>query len=89
MSNTMRGYDTLFVQRVKGVRHEPMELRMLVKACLRNPQPIADLAAWFGVARSTVYNWMTGQTVPQARYLDEMLRAAKLISDDSLITKRK
>ena len=41
------------------------------------------------VARSTVYNWMTGQTVPQARYLDEMLRAAKLISNDLLITKRK
>lgn len=89
MSNTMRGYDTLFVQRVKSVRHEPMELRVFVKACMRNPQPIADLAAWFGVARSTVYNWMTGQTVPQSRHLDEMLRAAKLISSGDLAAKRK
>ena len=81
----MRGYDTLFVQRVKSVRHEPMELRIFVKACMRNPQPIADLAAWFGVARSTVYNWMTGQTVPHPRYLAEIQRAAFLIAHENFL----
>lgn len=75
----MRGYDTLFVQRVKAVRHEPKELRAFVRACMRNPLPITHLAAIFGVSRSTVYNWMTGQTVPHPRYLVELLSAAQLI----------
>lgn len=79
MTKTGRGYDTLFVQRVKSVKHEPMALRVFVKACLRNPLPIVDLAAIFGVSRSTVYNWMTGQTVPHPRYLAEMVSAAELI----------
>jgi hypothetical protein len=80
MTNSGRGYDTLFVQRVKSVKHEPMALRVLVKACMRNPLPITHLAALFGVSRSTVYNWMTGQTVPHPRYLNEMLSAAELIA---------
>ena len=75
----MRGYDTLFVQRVKSVRHESKELRAFVKACMRNPLPITQLAAIFGVSRSTVYNWMTGQTVPHPRYLADILSAAQLI----------
>jgi hypothetical protein len=78
-SEAVRGYDTLFVQRVKSLKHEPRALRVFVKACLRNPQPITTLAAWFGVSRSTVYNWMTGQTVPHSRHLAEMTRAAELI----------
>ena len=81
----MRGYDTLFVQRVKGVKHEPPALRALVKACLRKQVPITRLAAWFGVSRSTAYNWMTGQTVPHPRHLAEMLRAVELISTDGLL----
>lgn len=80
----MRGYDSFFVQRVKSVKHEPLALRVFVKACMRNPQPITHLAAWFGVSRSTVYNWMTGQTVPHPRHLAEMTRAADLISSDDL-----
>ena len=80
----MRGYDTLFVQRVKTVTHESPELRSFVKACVRNPQPIADLAAWFGVSRTTVYNWMTGQTVPRSRHLTEMKRVVTLIRGDTL-----
>jgi hypothetical protein len=85
----MRGYDSFFVQRVKSVKHEPLALRVLVKACMRNHQPISDLAAWFGVSRSTVYNWMTGQTVPHPRYLAEMTRAAELISSGMLAAKAK
>ena len=80
MTNSGRGYDTLFVQRVKSVKHEPKALRVFIKTCLQNHQPITDLAAWFGVSRSTVYNWMTGQTVPHPRYLNEMLSATELIA---------
>jgi transcriptional regulator with XRE-family HTH domain len=80
----MRGYDTLFVQRVKSVKHESRPLRVFVKACLRNPQPIADLAKEFGVARATVYNWLTGQTMPHPRYLAVMLQVADVISAGNL-----
>lgn len=81
----MRGYDTLFVQRVKSVRHEPLALRVLVKACLRKQVPISKAASWFGVSRSTIYNWMTGHTVPHPRYLAEMLRAAELINSGDFL----
>ena len=81
----MRGYDTLFVQRVKATQHEPQPLRVLVRACLRKHVPITQLAAWFGVSRSTAYNWMTGQTVPHPRYLAEMQRAAELINSDNFL----
>ena len=76
----MRGYDSFFVQRVKSVKHEPLALRVLVKACMRNHMPIADVAAVFGVSRSTIYNWMTGQTVPHPRHLAEMTSVADLIA---------
>lgn len=81
----MRGYDTLFVQRVKSVKHEPRELRVLVKICLRKQVSISHLASWFGVSRSTVYNWMTGQTVPHPRHVAEMPRAVWLIDADNLL----
>lgn len=81
----MRGYDTFFVQRVKAVKHEPLALRSLVKACLRKQVPLTRLAAWFGVSRSTAYNWMTGRTVPHPRYLAEMQRAVALINADDLL----
>lgn len=81
----MRGYDTLFVQRVKAVKHEPLALRVFVKACLRKQVPISRIAAWFGVSRSTAYNWMTGQTVPHPRHLAEMPRAAELIDAGDLL----
>lgn len=81
----MRGYDTLFVQRVKATQHGSKELRAFVKVCLRNPTPITRLAGWFGVSRSTVYNWMTGQTVPHPRYLAEMQRAAELINSGNFL----
>ena len=62
----MRGYDTLFVQRVKAVAatHEILAVRQFLRACLARPTSVAELAKTFEVSRSTVYNWMTGQTVP-------------------------
>jgi DNA-binding transcriptional regulator YiaG len=81
----VRGYDTFFAQQVKAVQHEPKELRALVRACLRKQVPVTRLAAWFGVSRSTVYNWMAGQTVPHPRYLAEMQRATALINAGDLL----
>lgn len=81
----MRGYDTLFVQRVKGVKHETPELRQFVKACLRTQVSIHRLALWFCVSRSTIYNWMTGQTVPRSRHLAEMKRATELVNSDRFL----
>lgn len=81
----MRGYDTLFVQRVKAVKHEPPELRRFVNACLRKQASIHRLAMWFCVSRSTIYNWMTGQTVPRSRHLAEMKRATELINSDRFL----
>lgn len=81
----MRGYDTLFVQRVKAVKHETPELRSFVRACLREQASISRLALWFCVSRSTVYNWMTGQTVPRPHHLAEMKRATELINSDRFL----
>lgn len=80
----MRGYDTIFVQRMKTTEYQSPALRKFVRACIRNPQPIADLAAWFGVSRTTVYNWMTGRAVPRSRHLAEMKRVVELIRGDML-----
>jgi len=70
----VRGYDTLFVQRVKAVAatHEILAVRQFLRACLARPTSVAELAKTFEVSRSTVYNWMTGQTVPHPRHLAEM-----------------
>lgn len=80
----MRGYDTLFVQRVKAASYSAPGLRAFTRACLRTHPPITELAAWFGVSRGTVYNWMTGRTVPHSRHLTEMKRATELIGSGML-----
>lgn len=76
----MRGYDTLFVQRLKSSRPSTAVVRGLVRACLRNPVPITALAETFQVSRSTIYNWMTGKTEPHSRHLDQMLKATERIA---------
>jgi transcriptional regulator with XRE-family HTH domain len=78
----VRGYDTLFVQRVKTATYQHAALRSFAKACIRKQQPISEVAQAFGVSRTTVYNWLTGRTVPHARYLN-------LIKDALAIAKRK
>jgi hypothetical protein len=80
----VRGYDTLFVQRVKTATFTTPRLKAFTRACLRKHPPITQLAAWFGVSRGTVYNWMTGRTVPHPRHLAEMKRATELIGSDML-----
>lgn len=76
----MRGYDTLFAKRVRAAldAHEIPEVRKFLRICLDRHTPVADLARSFGVSRTTVYNWMTGKTVPHPRYITAMKAAAKL-----------
>lgn len=76
----MRGYDTLFVQRVKATlaAHEIPEVRKFLQACVARQTPVSDLARRFGVSRTTVYNWMTGQTVPHPRHVAAMKAAMRL-----------
>lgn len=64
MSNSGRGYDTLFIRRVEEANQHPAVLE-LANICIDYEIPIAYVAEVFGVSRATIYNWMTGRTVPR------------------------
>ena len=49
---------------VVAAEHYGRVARMLEKNI-----PVTEVAALFGVTRATVYNWMTGLTTPNPRYL--------------------
>ena len=57
MPKKIRGYDSLFIRKVEDADQKPAVLLL------------ADVAALCGVTRATVYNWMTGKTTPNPRYL--------------------
>lgn len=40
----------------------------LADVCINKNVPITEVAQMFGVTRATVYNWMTGKSVPRARH---------------------
>ena len=44
----------------------------LADACINRTVPITEVALMFGVTRATVYNWLTGKSVPRARHLAAM-----------------
>jgi DNA invertase Pin-like site-specific DNA recombinase len=71
MSKHCRGYDTQFIRRVEKANPHPEVLR-LAHMCIDCEVPIAYVADLFGVSRSTVYNWMTGKTVPRPRHIADM-----------------
>jgi transcriptional regulator with XRE-family HTH domain len=56
---------------------------LLADVCINKSISMREVAFLFGVTRATVYNWMTGRTVPHPRYRVEM---PKIISR---LTKRK
>jgi hypothetical protein len=68
MPNRARGYDSLFIHKVKSVDH-PAVIAQLVAVCIDKNIPASAVAPMFGVTRATVYNWMTGSTAPNPRYL--------------------
>lgn len=68
MSDRLRGYDSLFIRKVEEADQKPVVLR-LAEVCIERHVPVTDVADMLGVTRATVYNWMTGRTAPNPRYL--------------------
>jgi transcriptional regulator with XRE-family HTH domain len=68
MSNRIRGYDSLFIRKVEEADQKPAVLQ-LADVCIEKNIPVTEVAELFGVTRATVYNWMTGKTAPNPRYL--------------------
>ena len=68
MSNRARGYDSLFIRKVAEADHLPAVLQ-LAGLCIEKNIPVTEVAELLGVTRATVYNWMTGKTAPNPRYL--------------------
>ncbi len=68
MRDRTRGYDSLFIRKVEEADQKPVVLQ-LADVCIEKNIPVTEVAALFGVTRATVYNWMTGLTTPNPRYL--------------------
>lgn len=68
MRDRTRGYDSLFIRKVEEADQKPAVLQ-LADVCIEKNIPVTEVAALFGVTRATVYNWMTGLTTPNPRYL--------------------
>ena len=67
MRNRPRGHDTLFIQKVEDADQKPIVMQ-LADVCINKGTPITEVAQMFGVTRASVYNWLTGRSVPRARY---------------------
>jgi DNA-binding transcriptional regulator YiaG len=44
----------------------------LGRACLKNNISVTDVSNFFGVTRTTVYNWFKGSVVVSGKYADKM-----------------
>jgi len=71
MRNRLRGYDSLFLRKVEDADQTEVVM-LLADVCINKGIPMSEVAFLFGVTRATVYNWMTGRTVPHPRYRVEM-----------------
>ena len=79
MPKKIRGYDSLFIRKVEDADQKPAVMA-LADACIERSVPVTEVAVAFGVSRATIYNWMTGKTVPHPRYLALMPKVtARLI----------
>jgi DNA-binding transcriptional regulator YiaG len=79
MPKRLRGYDSLFILKVEEADQKPAVLE-LADVCIEKSIPVTVVAELFDVSRATVYNWMTGKTVPHPRYLALMPKVtARLI----------
>lgn len=68
MSDRARGYDSLFIRKVEEA-DLTLAVMQLADVCIEKNVPVTEVAELFGVTRATVYNWMTGKTTPNPRYL--------------------
>jgi DNA invertase Pin-like site-specific DNA recombinase len=79
MSNSMRGHYTLFIQKVEDADQKPLVMQ-LADVCINKGTPITEVALMFGVTRASVYNWLTGKTVPRARHQAAMPKVIARLS---------
>jgi DNA invertase Pin-like site-specific DNA recombinase len=79
MSNSMRGHYTLFIQKVEDADQKPLVMQ-LADVCINKGTPITEVAQMFGVTRASVYNWLTGKTVPRARHQAAMPKVIARLS---------
>jgi len=75
----MRGHYTLFIQKVEDADQKPLVMQ-LADVCINKGTPISEVALMFGVTRASVYNWLTGKTVPRARHQAAMPKVIARLS---------
>jgi DNA-binding transcriptional regulator YiaG len=71
MNKPVRGYDSLFIQRVKSADLDK-EVKALALACINHAVSVSQAASLLKVTRGTMYNWMTGRTKPYPKHLAAM-----------------
>jgi DNA invertase Pin-like site-specific DNA recombinase len=79
MRKPMRGHYTLFIQKVEDADQKPLVMQ-LADVCINKGTPITEIALMFGVTRASVYNWLTGKTVPRARHQAAMPKVIARLS---------
>lgn len=79
MRKRLRGYDSLFLQRVEDADQKPVVI-LLADVCINKGIPMTSIASMFGVTRATVYNWLTGRTVPHPRHQAAMPKIVSRLS---------
>jgi len=52
----------------------------LADVCINKGTPITEIAQMFGVTRASVYNWLTGKSVPRARHQAAMPKVIARLS---------
>jgi DNA invertase Pin-like site-specific DNA recombinase len=73
MNKTIRGYDSLFISRVLDADLDlNADVIRLASTMFKKQIPITWVASMFHVSRGTIYNWITGKSTPQPRYLAMM-----------------
>ena len=75
----MRGHYTLFIQKVEDADQKPIVMQ-LADVCINKGTPITEVAQMFGVCGASVYNWLTGKTVPRARHQAAMPKVIARLS---------
>jgi len=79
MRNRPRGHDTIFIQKVEDADQKPIVMQ-LADVCINKGTPITEIALMFGVTRASVYNWLTGKSVPRARHQAAMPKVIARLS---------
>ena len=79
MLKRTRGYYSLFLQKVEDADQTDVVM-LLADVCINKGISMIEVASMFGVTRATVYNWMTGRTVPHPRHRAAMPKIVSRLS---------